>query len=490
MRFDAVEIDRGQLFSNIARNLIGERTYDDLAGQTARPAALTVSGQLLNLIGSGFRIVFDGALKFGKFIVGAVLSLIPIDFSSLWDMIQEFAYEIVYFDWNQTDQEIKAEIEQNNLTIISQWGQLAGSTAVRMLGVAVSAGLSIKYPVVAGKVALALAQDTSDVLKSQFQQVIRSTTETALRNAALGSYIWIRKQIKGGATTKNEKPWTIAGAIEEKVSNIKSPAKRAFVSGAIDGAIDALVDIGYVVSFTLDDHYAAMRDASTNLQPIRRIEVFPDEDSDESIIIEDQQEAVQEQLNNYLANHQLVNNRDIGTVVGQPYDDWYTLTPQGRKLLLEFNGKEKPPFIDSNGDRTKRVQISIPDAKPGISWNDLKAIRPYTWGNYMARGVFENRRQMSVWGSSESEAKNTLLEFAKLSTKSLIQVSVSHPEIQNPSRKKKPTRVYPVAAVMLIRKATQGTNSTTLIDGQNRETARTRVELWRDDPPQSFSSFQ
>ena len=144
MRLDSIEINRTELFSHITRNLIGDRTYNDLAGQTARPAALTVGGQLLNLIGSGFRIVFDGALRFGKFITKAVLSLIPIDFSSLWDMIQEFAYEIVYFDWNQTDQEIKAAIEQNNLQIITQTGRLAGSSAVRLLGVAVSTGLAIK----------------------------------------------------------------------------------------------------------------------------------------------------------------------------------------------------------------------------------------------------------------------------------------------------------------------------------------------------------
>jgi hypothetical protein len=214
------------------------------------------------------------------------------------------------------------------------------------------------------------------------------------------------------------------------------------------------------------------------------VQVFPDANSEESIIIEDTQENVEASINNYLGNHDLVSNRDIGTVVGQPYDDWYGLTPQGRRLILEYNAKAKPPFYDDKGKLTKRVQISIPDVKASLSWNDLKyTLLKFTWGNYLARGVFENRRQMTVWGATEAEAKSTLLTLAKLSTKSLIQVSVSHPEVQNIKRKKKPTLVYVSHATLLIRKPTVGATDYTLIDGQNQKMAKTRFELWRDEAP-------
>ncbi|MBD2394600.1 hypothetical protein H6G11_10085 [Cyanobacterium aponinum FACHB-4101] len=480
MQFDNFTIERPSLLSNITREFVGERTFNEFAALSTQN---TGGGGVLGFL-------FNTSKRFLGFLLKSALSFIEWSFTGLWELIVESTYELVYFDWNQSDAEIQAEINSGNNVILQQFGQLIGSGSMWIASIAVSSALTVKFPVLAGRVALALAEEGSQTLRGQLTGVLSNTTQTVIRNLALASYIGIRKLIKGTPTSKSGKPWTIAEKIDEKVNNIPSQGLRQFTQGVLDGVLDSIIDIGYVVSFTLDDFYAASANANSNQQPIRRLEIFPDGNSDESILLEDQQDEVEAQLNNYLSAHSLVSNRDIGTVVGQPYDDWYTLTPQGRKLLLEFNGKEKPPFIDSNGDRTKRVQISIPDAKPGISWNDLKAIRPFTWGNYMARGVFENRRQMSVWGSSESEAKNTLLEFAKLSTKSLVQVSVSHPEIQNPSRKKKPTRVYPVAAVMLVRKATQGTNSTTLIDGQNRETARTRVELWRDDPPQGFSSFQ
>ena len=254
---------------------------------------------------------------------------------------------------------------------------------------------------------------------------------------------------------------------------------------------DAILDVGYVVSFTLDDFFEAQRLATDSFsEPVRTLEVFPDRESDESIILEDTQENVENQLNTYLGNHELISDRDIGVVVGNTYDDWYTLKPQGRKLTLEFRGKEKPPFVEDNGKQIKRVQIAIPNVKPGIGWNDLKSrVRKFTWGNYLARGVFEDRRQMSVWGASANEAKQTLIELANLSTKSLIQVTVSTPEVQNLKRRKKPTVVYPTHAVMLIRKPTVGRDDYTLIDGQNREMVRTRLELWRDEPPEDFTGF-
>ncbi|RMD72565.1 MAG: hypothetical protein D6822_01080, partial [Cyanobacteria bacterium J149] len=369
------------------------------------------------------------------------------------------------------------------------FGNLVGSGSMWIASIAVSGALTVKFPVLAGRVALALAEDGSQTLRSNLVSNIGAASALAVKNLALGSYIWIRKMAKGTPTSKSGKPWTIAEKIDEKINNIKNQWAKNFVQGFLDGALDSLLDIGYIIAFTLDDFYAAAANANSNQQPIRRLEVFPDENSEESILLEDQQDEVESQLNNYLSAHSLINNRDIGTVVGQPYDEWYGLRPQSRRLTIEFNAKEIPPFKDADNKQTKRVQISIPNVKQGISWNDLKLIKKFTWGNYMARGIFDDRRQMTVWGASESEAKNTLLELAKLSVNPIVQVSVSHPEIQNPSRRKQPTVVYPVFASMLVRKQVPASGNTTLIDGQNREMARERIEIWRDDPPDGFTGF-
>jgi hypothetical protein len=359
-----------------------------------------------------------------------------------------------------------------------------GTGTVWIASIAVSAALTVKFPILAGRVALALAEEGGQELRGQLTGFLSTTTQNVIRSVLLGSFLWARKQIKG-EQKENKKPWILATKIEEKVQAIKNKTLRNFTQGFLDGAFDSILEIGYVVAFTLDDYYAVAREANNaTVEPVRTVQVFPDANSEESIIIEDTQENVEASINNYLGNHDLVSNRDIGTVVGQPYDDWYGLTPQGRRLILEYNAKAKPPFYDDKGKLTKRVQISIPDVKASLSWNDLKyTLLKFTWGNYLARGVFENRRQMTVWGATEAEAKSTLLTLAKLSTKSLIQVSVSHPEVQNIKRKKKPTLVYVSHATLLIRKPTVGATDYTLIDGQNQKMAKTRFELWRDEAP-------
>ena len=479
MRQDNFTIERSSLLSNITREFIGERTFNEFAALSTQ-----------NSGGSGvLGFLFNTAKRFTGFLLKAAFSFVEWSFSGLWELIVEVAYEIAYFDWNQSDAEIKATIDSGNLSIIQMLGQFIGSGSVWITSIAVSSALTVKFPVLAGRVALALAEDGSQTLRGLLTGVLSTATKPVLTNLALASYIGIRRLIKGTPTSKSGKPWIIAEKIDTKVNSIPNQALKSLTKGVLDGVLDSIIEIGYIVAFTLDDYYAAARSANSNDQPIRRLEVFPDENSEESIILEDQQDAVEEQLNNYLGNHQLVNNRDIGTVVGQPYDEWYGLRPQSRRLTIEFNGKETPPFKDSDNKPTKRVQISIPNVKQGISWNDLKLIKKFTWGNYMARGIFDDRRQMTVWGASESEAKNTLIEMAKLSQNPIVQVSVSHPEIQNPSRRKQPTVVYPVYASMLVRKQVPASGNTTLIDGQNREMARERIEIWRDDPPDGFTGF-
>ena len=491
MEFGRLILNRRQFSSWFERLDTIDRSFTDFAGNTSQPRGLRWLGNILQTTGTVIKLFFDGAVRFGKFIIQGILSLIPVDWTTLWELILESTYELVYFDWNQSDRELQEAIIQNNLNIITQWGQLIGSGSVWLGSIAIAGAASIKFPVLGGKLALTLGQEGMESLKGTMTGAIAQSAGLSLRNTILQQYINARRAVKNVKEFKGGKPWILAEKVDEKIESIKNPQKKAFVRGAFEGALDALTDVGYVVALSLDDYYLATRLAQeTPEEPVRTVQVFPDRDSNEHIVLSDTQNAVYEQTQNYLANHALVQNRDMGTIVGQPYDDWYTLRPQTRKLVLEFDSNEKPPWRDTNGNRTKRVQVAIPNAKPGINWTDLKTIvKKFTWGNYLARGVFEDRRQMTVWGSSENEAKSTLLELAKLSSKTLIQVTVSHPEIQNAKRKKKPTVVHPIYATMLVRKNTVDTNDYTLIDGQNREMAKTRVQLWHTNKPDDFNGF-
>lgn len=478
---------RSQLRSQFVREFIGEREFEDVS------VIQVATGVNLNQL-TRWRWV--------NWIAGKALGFLQWSFTGILQFVFKVIGKVWNFDWTQSYEEINAEIKSNNLQIVGGLGQLLGSAGGWTASIALAGKAAIKFPVLGARVGLALAEEGGQTLRNQIGSFLENTTEAILDNIALTVFSGYRRigelilQMRGGDPIDWESRDTLSfqKQTENTVEKIDNDYIKQFVRQFGDGFLDAIMDVAYVVSFTIDDHFLATQAAvdmmETNNEPIRRVEVFPNEDNDEeSIILEDSQNNVELSLNNYLSTHEVIGNRDVGVVVGQTYDEWYTLKPQSRKLVIEFRGKEKPPFLNSDGSLVQRVQIAIPNVKPGVGWSQLKQIRKFTWGNYMARGVFKDCRQMSVWGATESEAKSTLLDLARLSSEDLIQVSVSHPEIQNPSRKKKPTLVYPAYATMLVRKTSSSGTNTTLIDGQNSAMARKRIEIWKDDPPTNWTGF-
>lgn len=487
MRLDNTVIERVDLRSHIIRQFSGEREFEDIS-----TLQLATGINLGNL--TRFRWV-NWALK-------RAFELIGNSFTSLVNFAFMQIQKVVNFNVMQSYEDIWEETVSNWQVLTGQLGGLLGTGGGWLASIGIAGRYAIKFPVLGARIGLALAEEGTETFKQQLGGFIENTAEVLIDNIGMAVFSGYRKigealnQSLGGApiSWENRKPWSIARGSEALIESIDNDFVRIFVESFKDNFIDAIMDVAYVVSFTVDDHYlatqAAVDSAPENFEPIRTLEVFPDATNEaESIILEDTQNNVELALNNYLATHQLIGNRDIGTVVGQTYDEWYTLRPQSRKLVIEFRGKETPPFLNDDGSIAQRVQIAIPNAKASISWTDLKLIKRFTWGNYLARGVFEDRRQMSVWGATEAEAKDTLLALANLSTGDLVQVSVSHPEIQNIKRRKSPTIVYPTFATMLVRKTTVGVNDYTLIDGQNKAMARQRLEIWKEDPPDWFSGF-
>lgn len=487
MELGNLTIERPSLRSEIIRQINGEREFEDIS---------TIA------ISTGVNFKTLTRFKWINWALGKGLESLGNTYTGMLQFAFSQSGKALNFNVMETYENIYKESIDTWNGIVGQLGQILGSTGGWMASIGLAGKAAIKFPVLGARVGLALAEEGAETFRQQLGSFLENVFEATLDTLGMAVFSGYRKIGElinlslGGAPIDwaSRQPWSIAKGYEQTLDSIDNDTVKQFVNGFSDGFIDSILDIAYVVSFTIDDHYLATQAAvdigSGNLEPIRTLEVFPDQDNEnESVILEDTQNNVELALNNYLANHQLINNRDVGTVVGQTYDEWYTLRPQSRKLVLEFRGKETPPFLNPDGSLAQRVQIAIPNAKQGISWQDLKQIKRFTWGNYLARGVFEDRRQISVWGGSEAEAKDTLLKLAELSEGNLIQVSVSHPEIQNIARRKQPTVVYPSFATLLVRKSTVGANDYTLIDGQNRSMARDRIQIWKENPPTNFTGF-
>jgi hypothetical protein len=231
--------------------------------------------------------------------------------------------------------------------------------------------------VLAGEVALRLAEEGGEEIRAQLNNFFTVTRNSVTRSVVLGTFLTARRMKLFGLSpvTQQKEPWTIAEAVDEKVESIPVDTIRAFVENFLESVQDAIIEVGYVVSYALDDYYSANRMATESaLGQTRAIRLIPDERVEgESIILSGSQTMVQQSVQNAIVAHRFIHNRDVGQIVGQPAEDWVRGGMQRRKLVIVFKSKEQPPWRNpGDQDRVKEVSYTIPEPKKGLSWNDLK----------------------------------------------------------------------------------------------------------------------
>ena len=476
MKLTTVVFARNSLASNVVRQLAGDRILD-LADSFAEENQ-----------GGIIKQVFNFGKKLVGFVFGALTNFISWSFSEIWDLVVEAYFEIKYFDWNQTDAEIKIQLEQNDSIIASALGRLAGTGLVWLTGIAVSTGLSFKFPVLAGRVALELAEEGGQEIRSALSNLIIASRNVAIQNALLGGLLTARryKLFNQQPVNKEKKPWTFAEKIEEKIESISNTKLRAFANSFVDAIEDSIIEMGYVIAYTLDDFYESNRRVNQNiLGQERTVIITPDTRvEDEQIIIESPQELVIANTEAALINHQLIYNRDVGQIVGIPEEDYVSPAPQRRKLKVIFYSQSKPPWRNPDGSRVKKVECQIPDLKPGLTWQKLKSgIPKFTWGKYRVTAYLDNGRQMTVYGVSYAEAEQQIRLLMELSTAKITNMTQGESITDIPTRRKTATLVYPVYAKLIEGDFTPSGQWR----GSKKDTAR--IDLWIDEEPENLTEI-
>ncbi|NJL52244.1 MAG: hypothetical protein HC930_08530 [Hydrococcus sp. SU_1_0] len=476
MNLTTVLLNRDSLASKVVAELIGDRSVnlaEEYGGGDNNGGGLIAQ-------------IFNLGARFAGFLISAVLTGIGWTLSSLWDVAIEAYFEIKYFDWAQSDADIKSDLAANDALIAGAFGRLAGTGLVWLTGIGVAVGLSFKFPVVASRVALAIAEEGGQEIRSALTNLIIASRQAAIRSMLLGGLLTARKLELFGLkpVINSQKPWTFADEIEKKIEALPSAGLRAFVSQFGDAVEDSIIEMGYVISFTLDDYYASQRfTEQAMLGTERTIELTPNVAvPDERIILEAPQELIISDTQNVIAHHQLIDNRDVGQIVGMPEQDYLSPRPQRRKLKVIFRGKEQPPWKLPDGKYAMTAEVNIPDLKPGTTWQQLKAnITQYTWGKYRVTAHLSNGRQMRVHAVSYSEGEQQLNKYINLSTAEIIRFNHGVTATDNPldpSKSIVPQVVYPAYAKLVI--------GDVRLDGtlQSKSTQTTRVNLWTDTEPE------
>jgi len=130
------------------------------------------------------------------------------------------------------------------------------------------------------------------------------------------------------------------------------------------------------------------------------------------------------------------------------------------------------------------VTYSIPDAKLGLTWREIKqAANSFTWGRYRATANLNNQRQMAVYGASPAAARSKLKELLRLSTAEILTLSISEEEERDPRLRKEPTQMYPAFATLFMRRSSVDGQGRVLIDGRDLDETLIRIPLYPKDEP-------
>lgn len=470
---------RSGLKSQVVRELIGERTLDIFTslGGNEEPGGGGILGGLTNL---GSRLV--------GFLTQAAMRGLQWAGQNLWEILVEAVTEFVTFDWNQTDEAIRQDIEANNIQMFAALGQLAGTGTVWLASLGIAGLASLKFPVLGGKVALAIAQEGGEEIRSALQGFLMQSRDLMTRNTVMSGFLTARKMRLFGLApvTEQSEPWSIAEAIEDRVQSIDNLRVRAFVEGFIDAAVEGVIEVGFVVSYSIDDFYGAQRMANNaTFGPQKKVLLTPNSQAqEENLILRGPQTLIQQGVQAALVSHQLVHNRDIGQIVGQPAGDWFRAGVQRRSLTIRYKNKDAPPWVLPNDERIKEVTITIADCRLGLTWNEIKAIaRPFTWGKFRATANLDNGRKLKVNGATEGEAVTTLRRFAQLQTAEILTLNVTEERDRHVSLIKRPEQMYAAYATLLVRRQVAGDSGLTELNGQSWRNQMTRIDLWQDTEP-------
>lgn len=445
--------------------------------------------------------------KFAGWAFGQLCRFFDLSFDRLWDIIVEAYFTLKTFDWNATDEALRQQINANNQTIAVAaantlgttlgWGtvRLANFFIGRLFGKKTSkAAAKIKVPVLSARIGLALAEEGNEEIKGSVAAFLRTAASAQISNQFINFMLTARKNEWLGqkSITKPQENGSIAAKIEKKIEQLPQ-FWRAPAEAFIESFEEAIIEAGYVVAFTIDDHVAATRYARDS-GIVRTIELKPEKDTDEKLTFVAPMGRIKDEIENTVfSTYPLVRNRDVGLMFGMPIDEYVRAQPQTLRLIVDLYSVKAPPFYKKT-DNFVRATISIPNVKrSAIDWNIIKQAfggrNGYMWGRYRANVQLKSGRKIVFYAASEGEAESRLEAFMLLTTEELTTFNVSEEKrvgerIKKPKLFKRTTRIYPAFFTVVNREDLLDPNKGRVNTRQkNYRDNQAKIPLWVDTEP-------
>ncbi len=499
----------GQLFSRAISAQVGNRS-----GSGGFIDRLFKAGRAV------VNVITGGNLK--GFLIGAALAQIPslvFSLSGLWSVFTSAAIELYYFDWNIPDDRIDLQAKNR----WQAYGGILGGTAGNAIGffacgIVPATSLFAFDERLASYVLREVGEEAFEELTFEIAYVLR----LSLRNLGRQTLGWLYKgarrwlkdpenpvgrlvfggraeQVRETWGESNAPSWSFAQAVEERIEKIPSFFWQNFTEELIEEAIDACIEAGYVVANSVEGYYAQQKLATVLAAERQRVvEVQPNRANDaEKFVLAGPESEVRGQLTSVLTTHQMIEDRDVGQVIGQPLDDYIRARPlDGIRLQFKLYSLKTPPYSRRGSQRLVEVVVTVTDvSRAFLDWDRLRqacgGLNGYLWGRYLAKAKLDNGGTLKVYGGTEDEAEDRLRAFLTLSTAEIKGLTVTEEKrtgerLTNPKMFKEVTRVYPGHVSIINRQRTLYLDRGSPSTSGNYIDKRARFDLWRSTKPPDF----
>ncbi|UYD38977.1 hypothetical protein [Tolypothrix sp. PCC 7601] len=447
--------------------------------------------------------------------IGPFLKSAGINVSGIWSLFVSTSQFIWNFNWNMTDDEIDQQIANSWNAIGSMLGGTLGNAFGQLVcGVLPSAYIFTFNEALGAHLLADVSEELAEEFIANLSNLIRYTFMSGVQQLLLLSFKNIRKFIKGNSVligylfgdnaqkavqawgSANSKPWSFAKAMDDAVEAIPNEFLRNFVEEFLEEAWEGCVEAGYIVANGIDSYLAQQKLAQARTPVLGRqryVEITPDRSNDrERIVLAGPQESLKPMIVQTLSNYQLIENRDVGSLVGMPADEYMRAKPQTVRIIITFYSVQKPPFISGNGVRLVRATYSVSDLKRSkCTWEDIKlacgGTNGYMWGRYRCTAKLNNGRKLVCMGATPDEAEDRVRALAVLSSAEIV----GNPTPSEDRKKdiagayiKQPTRLYPAFFTIMNQYKVSGAfgSGIPLSDGiYNRK--NDKIYLWTDTEP-------
>lgn len=490
----------------ILRDLASRRIR---ANSTGGNLIRTWSASAIATTGSGglLETIFNGAVRFGNFLISAISSAISFSFTKLWSWIVGGVQFIYNFDWQMSDTAIDKQVEG----LWNSFGGILGGATGRAIGW-ISCGLVPSAAIFSFNQSLGthLLLEVGEQAIDEMLDAASEVINAGFRLGAQATFLWLYKDVRralkdpnnvfgqglravlGNKTIDNwgsGESWTIAKAVEKKIESIPNAFWRNFTEQMLEEGSEACIEAGYAVASGIDAWLAqqAMQNVSV-LGSDRTVEITPDRSApDERIILSGPEAVLRPAIVQMMATHQMLGSRDVGVLInGTPVDDTITPGVQERRLVIEFKEKTRPPWVMPDGKRARKRQITVFDVKRGLTWEEVKlAAKQYTSGQRLVNARLDNGHQMQCYASTENEGIQKIKELLKLSTAEILPNGVRDSGYVNPTarRRELPYLVYPSKAVLVWKKRSPDLDGREDTAGNLWTEYRIEFDLWPDREP-------